>query len=330
MGFRFAAGSTLAVIAATASLGLAAACGSRTGLDVGDVASAVDGGADSPADVRNDRSLDALPPIDSKPLPDVNRNDCPDASITFIYVITAENELFSFNPNGGNFAHIGTIACPAPPGAAPFSMAVDRKGAAYVVFQNVDPQTGAPLPGDGLLFRVSTATAACIPTAYNPGQQGITTFGMGFSSDTNGPAETLYIASDNNQPTLGAINVTTFGLRVVGAFNPPIVRAELTGTGDGRLFAFYALDPTDSAAGSAIAQIDKTSGVVVAQSVLTQINQGNHWAFGFWGGDFYTFTGPQGVTEVQRFRPTDNSVTSIAQLNGSIVGAGVSTCAPEN
>jgi hypothetical protein len=328
MSFRFATGSTLAIVSAAASLALAAACGSRTGLDLEDVATLEDAGKDAPADVRHDRALDALPPIDSQPLPDVNRNDCPDASITFIYVITAENELFSFNPNGGNFVHIGTIACPAPPGATPFSMAVDRKGAAYVVFQNVDPQTNTPLNGDGLLFRVSTATAACIRTPYQPGQQGIFTFGMGFASDTNGPAETLYVASDDN-PVLGSINVTSFGLNVVGPFNPPIDRAELTGTGDGRLFAFYALDPNDTAGGSAIAQIDKTTGAILAQSVLPQVNQNQHWAFGFWGGDFYTFTGPQGVTEVQRFRPADGSVTSIAQLNGSIVGAGVSTCAPE-
>jgi hypothetical protein len=111
---------------------------------------------------------------------------------------------------------------------------------------------------------------------------------------------------------------------VVGAFNPSIQRAELSGTGDGRLFAFYQTPP-----GSAIAQVDKATGRVIAESPLPSIQQNDHWAFAFWGGDFYTFTGTRGSTEVNRFRPADNSVTRVTTLGASIVGAGVSTCAPE-
>jgi hypothetical protein len=54
------------------------------------------------------------------------------------------------------------------------------------------------------------------------------------------------------------------------------------------------------------------------------------WAFAFWGGDFYTFTAPSGNTLVQRYRPSDGSVVTVSSLAGrQVVGAGVSTCAPQ-
>jgi hypothetical protein len=235
-------------------------------------------------------------------------------------VVSSEYDLYSFYPPTATFTRIGHISCPAPASSQPFSMAVDRRGVAYVVFDSRSPG-GA---GRGALYRVSTATAACIATPFPPNQHGFATFGMGFASNTNGPDETLFVASDNAPPSLGTIDTKSFVLSVVAPFNPPIVRAELTGTGDGRLFAFYQRSP-----GSAIAQVDKATARVIAESPLPNIEQINHWAFAFWGGDFYTFTGPDGSTEVNRFRPADNSVTRVTTLGASIVGAGVSTCAPE-
>ncbi len=325
--YGLAWGTCFGAAAAVASLGLASACGSRTGLPFEEATAVTTDSGDGATkrDVTPDRRPDVLPLIDATPLPDVVRNDCPDAAATLIYVVTTQYDLYSFEPTAGSFKRIGNITCPAPSGATPFSMAVDRRGVAYVVFQNSAGPNGPSLPGNGMLFRVSTSTAACIGTSYVPGQQGIATFGMGFASNTNGPDETLFIASDDGQPRLGAIDVQNFTLGIIGPFNPPITRAELTGTGDGRLFAFYA----KSATSSAIAQIDKQTGQVTAESPLATVSQGTHWAFGFWGGDFYTFTGPQGGTTVTRFRPSDNSVADIAQLNQEIVGAGVSTCAPE-
>jgi hypothetical protein len=45
---------------------------------------------------------------------------------------------------------------------------------------------------------------------------------------------------------------------VVGKFDPPVETPELTGTGAGDLFAFYAVG-----SGSAIGQIDKTNAEVI-------------------------------------------------------------------
>lgn len=303
------------------------ACGSRTGLfgeddDGGELLP--DGGIRPPngrdASVTDGAiDFDVLPVIDAAPR-DANRLDCPDADSTLVYVVTSENELFSFFPTDGSFKFISNIACPAG-GDTPFSMAVDRKGVAYVLFT------------DEKIYRVSTATGACVATPFVPNQQGFNRFGMGFATNEVGPIETLFIAGTRDQgqfasPGLARIDPTTFALTKVGAFVPDIARAELTGTGDGRLFAFYTKGAGNGPP-SFIGEINTTTARVVAETPFPTVDQGSGWAFAFWGGDFYMFTGPdQGGSDVTRFRPTDNSVTVVANLPSRIVGAGVSTCAP--
>jgi hypothetical protein len=305
--------------------GLGLSCGSRTGLladfpNEGGAPEVTDA-AVPPFDVSPPIAEDAgeedageeeaLPPLDVTPPPPIN--DCPDAASTFIYVITSQYSLMSFYPPTATFKPIGRIVCPAPSGDTPFSMAVDRSGIAYVAF------------AQGGLFRVSTATAACQATPFVPNQLGFGQFGMGFSRDAVGTGETLYVASDAPMGQLATIDTTTFALHVVGSFQPPITGSELTGTGAGDLFGFYSTSRTDSAIG----QIDKTTARVVGEAMLPGVAQGNGWAFAFWGGDFYLFTAPTGSTVVTRYRPADGSIVRVAQSGQEIVGAGVSTCAPQ-
>jgi hypothetical protein len=271
---------------------------------------------------------DVLPPIDVTPVPDVFVNDCPDAGATLIYVVTETNSLLSFYPPTAAFTFIGQLDCPAMNGATPFSMAVDKQGTAFVVFS------------DGELFQVSTRTAACVPTPYMQGQLGVTTFGMGFVGNSTGTGDTLFVAPDGTSVgELGTIDTTSFTLSVIGQFGPETVNeAELTGTGDGRLFAFYAAtDPTTGATTSAVAQIDPTNATVLANNNLNNLPQGSGWAFAFWGGSFYLFTDPSGGggggppgggSQVTQFNPADLSQTTVATMGDIIVGAGVSTCAP--
>jgi len=320
--------------------GALVACGSRTGLFVLEEKPGQDA-APPPEDTLQppeedvvvsidtlpppmDAPFDVLPPIDVAPLPDVFVNDCPDAGSTFVYVVTETNQLYSFYPPTGAFTQIGLLACPAAGGAEPFSMAVDKQGTAFVVFS------------DGELFQVSTKTAACIATGYAPDQMGFATFGMGYVGNPSGNADTLFIAADNGgsptnpiDGTLGTIDTTSFTLSVVGNFNPQTVsEAELTGTGDGRLFTFYGTEDGNS---SAVAQIDPNTATVLANNNLTNLPQGNGWAFAFWGGQFYLFTAPgPGGSQVTQFNPTTLSQTTVAMLPDVIVGAGVSTCAPMN
>jgi len=320
------------------ALGLLA-CGSKTGL----LAPQSDSQGSStylppvvsPLDAGDE---DALPPIDVARPRDVVPNSCPEGA-TLIYVISVQSDLMSFYPPTATFRTIGRIRCPASAtmdgtAATPFSMAVDRDGIAYVVYNN------------GELFRISTATAACRSTGFVAGQQGFSErFGMGYSRDSIGPGETLYVASDDPRnpeagsaapPRLGTIDTQSFRLRVVGFLRPPLYGAELTGTGAGDLFAFYALT-IDSGSLMAIGQVDKTAGQLVGQSVLSGIDRGCGWAFAFWGGDFYTFTAPGACdgsepppgTVVNRFSPGDGRIVKVTQIAEEIVGAGVSTCAPQ-
>jgi len=70
---------------------------------------------------------------------------------------------------------------------------------------------------------------------------------------------------------------------------------------------------------------------VMETYALPGISRGNGWAFGFWSGSFYLFTGTGagGFTDVHEFTIGSTSPRKVASLPGdTVVGAGVSTCAP--
>jgi hypothetical protein len=244
---------------------------------------------------------------------------CIDAGATEIYLVTAQNELLSFYPPTATFTDIGMLDCPSM--SNPNSMGVDRTGTAYVNFE------------DGTLFQVSTATAACAATPFAPGQNGFMQFGMGYVGNPADGGDLLHVASDfAGSSTLATIDTMSFLLSPVAPFGPnPVSSPELTGTGDGRLFAFY-LDPSDpSQSSSLISQIDPLTATEIASSSLPGLVPGMDYAFAFWGGDFYVFTSSDGVSsQVTRFSPADGSVMVVTQTASgqAIVGAGVSTCAP--
>lgn len=301
-----------------ASIITVAACGARTGLRVDE--RQADAGPE-PLDAGPDivDAADAAEEPDAvDPFPDVGVVDCQDAGITYIYLISSENELLRFYPPDLSITTIGTIDCPSS--SQPFSMAVDRQGVAYVLF------------ADGEIFRVSTLTASCKPTSFvsDPGLFA-QTFGMGFSANKDDPGETLFIAGANlGNPgatsTLGTIDPTQFKLSPIAPMSKPIGNPELTGTGDARLFAFGPDAPT-----SHLAEIDKATAQVKSD-VLIDLQQSNisAWAFAFWGGDFYFFSSEQqGFSVVHKYTPGGSTTPpAVAQINLTIVGAGVSTCAP--
>jgi hypothetical protein len=330
---RHARRRSLQPIRRTAFLLLLVACGSRTGLFVDDDGFTNVPGGDAGPDARRgdggprDGEVleDALPPLDVRPPVDVDRRDCPDADATLVYTITDTYDLQSFDPDTGQFKLIGNIQCPAPGNMHPFSMAVDRKGVAFVLFVDDTGTTER-------LFRVSTATAACISTSYATNQSGFRRFGMGFATNSVGPTETLFVAGDDNNAGgasgLARINPGTFKLDPVGDFFPTIDSSELTGTGDGRLFAFYSKFSDNNAPVSYIGEINTDTAEVIGERRF-DLDQGQGWAFAYWGGDFYMFHAPGGTTRVTRWRPSNNTVTQVATTPLKIVGAGVSTCAPQ-
>jgi hypothetical protein len=302
----------IAVAASLTAVGIAA-CGARSGLPVEELRG--EGGNENREDAGRDADADrdAGPDVNEAG-PDVPVVSCEEAGVTYIYLITTENDLYHFYPPDLSFTLNGTIACPANPNATPFSMAVDRSGKAYVLFN------------DGNLFLVSPSNVACEPTAFIPGQQGFSQqFGMGFSSNTADPGETLFVIGSDGLSQLATINPVSFELGIIGPVSAGIGRAELTGTGDARLFAFGIDDDVRH-----LAELDKTNAVVLSDALLGLPSGITAWAFAFWGGDFYFFISQGGGTsQVYRYHPPDQTLAHVANLNRTIVGAGVSTCAPQ-
>ena len=247
-----------------------------------------------------------------------------------IYLVDQEFRLLSFNPRDGknDIKLIGNLSCPAGPSwdggtATPFSMSVDRDAQAWVLYNS------------GEIFWVSTKDASCKPSGFMRGQAGFETFGMGFVSDEAGSEkETLYITGgSHNTPgkgNVGSINKKTLTVTAHGPLPITDNGPELTGTGKGELFAYF---PGTT---SFIAQLDKSSATQLLQWPLDPLTGAvRAWAFAHWGGRFYIFvttldpmTGLNN-SQVLLFSPLTGVATPLLDhLPYTIVGAGVSTCAP--
>jgi hypothetical protein len=251
-----------------------------------------------------------------------------------IYVVTSDDELMSFDPAMGahTFTSIGRLQCPAGPewaergggAASPYSMAVGRHGSAWVLYTS------------GELFEVSTADASCRPTSFVPGRGGFKLFGMGFVSDPGSTEEQLFIAGGTVEaPGQGNLARLTSDHAAV-ELRAPLVRGEfqpeLTGTGNGELWAYYP-----GQQGSFVARLDPASAQLVTRAPLPPLaGIPVGWAFAHWGGRFYVFVsdiqvGGSGATQhrVLRVDPATGAVDVVRSgLGFKVVGAGVSTCAP--
>ena len=167
-----------------------------------------------------------------------------------------------------------------------------------------------------------------------PGQADFAKFGMAFSSNAEGSAdETLYISGleflAGGGKGFGKIDLKTMKVTMLGDYSGNLAGegAELTGTGDGRLFGFFTTQPD-----ATVAEIDKSNGATSGNKSLEGVSTGNAWAFSFWGGDFWFYTS-DGVSpsRVTRLKTSSDGKLEVAKPDVGgfrIVGAGVSTCAP--
>jgi hypothetical protein len=294
---------------ALALLPLVIACGSSTRSNFG----SNDGGSSdaNPFDPGNDGGLtsDGVAP----------NPGCSDAA-KLVYLVSSQNGLYSFDPATLKIKSIGTLNCQVGFGVTPNSMAVDRNAKAYVNMS------------DGSLFTVDTSNANCSPTSYQIGQQNRRIRGMGFSANTSGgDTETLYTCTANDATFTGGglakIDVNTYKLTLLGDYGGALAgtECELTGTGDARLFGFFAtLTPPK------LAELAKTNGAASGATPLT-VNTSSAYAFSFWGGDFWFYTADvSSSSKVTRYKyATDKSFSVVVPSTGmTVVGAGVSTCAP--
>jgi hypothetical protein len=255
------------------------------------------------------------------------QNGC-SAEAMLVYTVDSNDTLSAFHPDTLQFVDIGQLNCPAlgscesafgPGPATPFSMAIDRTATAWVLYCS------------GELFKVDTRTAACASTSFQPGQDSLWVFGMGFATDAPmSRSETLYV-SGGGQTSVGTgpagFGTVSFPALAVTRKGQTTGWPELTGTGDAKLWAFYP-----DAAPPLVAQVDKSSGSALSSLEFPQLEgMPTSWAFAFWGGDFWIFLkrGTDPSTSVYKVHGQDGSFsTALYDTGRTIVGAGVSTCAP--
>jgi hypothetical protein len=248
---------------------------------------------------------------------------CSDAA-KLVYVLSKANVLYSFRPDQKQFIKIGPVDCQTT--MEPNSMAVDRYGMAWV---NYVQKNSSGVDTDGRLFKLSPEDASCQSTSLGLGT-GWYRLGMGFAShDVGGPGEALYITATGASGGLAEIDLSVVKVKDIGPFSGVLSgqSAELTGTGDARLYGLFRTTSLQ------MAEIDKATAEIKSTHALPEVELPSAWAVAFWGGDFYLFTAPADTTvdsTVARYRPSTNS-TDAAYMTGigfRVVGAGVSTCAP--
>jgi len=244
-----------------------------------------------------------------------------------IYTVDMNNKLSKFDPSTKTFTMLGTLNCPAGLGASPFSMAVDRTAQAYVLYD------------DNSIYKVDTTMASlpCSKTSWTS-QHNLEEFGMGYSTDTmGGTTDTLFIAggpdlSGTGEPTTATLATvsTTFTATTTGTVNG---WPELTGNSNAELWGWF---PDQTA--PKVEQINKTTGAaLVTYPESSLAGTPTAWAFGYYGGDYWVFLEKDSETNstVYEVAGPTNTMHTPGSIVGStpatgltIVGAGVSTCAP--
>ena len=233
-----------------------------------------------------------------------------------IYVVDSHDQLMSFDPRklpNDPFKLVGVMNCSAA--GSPFSMSVDRSGTAWVLYT------------DGSVHEVSTIDATCKPSGFATNS----TFGMGFTSDEPGSKhETLYVAINDGSHGLATIDTQKDvpAIKNVGHLPFTSRHPELTGTSEGKLFGFF---PEGPGSYSFVHEIDKTTGFFIGNRMPMgdQLDFVGAYAFAHWGGVFYIFVSSDTSTVRAIDRKTGAYQMLMDNLPTRIVGAGVSTCAPE-
>jgi hypothetical protein len=331
---------------AGAVLSLACGCGGVSASDapiLPDGGGATDGAPPSSAAVDAAADSGAL----SSDAASLAQDATPPCTTNAIFMVVSQSAgnggpdvLEAFHPSTGLLTNVGALLnCAAFPGASIISgLAVDRSGRFYVAY---DWDTILPVD-------TTAAGFACVLPGFNAASfisQGgnsdgfLQPLGIAFVGLPDG-SETLYgsffvIAAPGSQSALGTIDTHSGAVNLVrGDAGAPA--GNLTGTGDGRLFV--SSDRTET-----ISEVDPTTGASLqdwslfpslANIGLYQLAPGNPLAF--WADDLFVFsaTGASDpatglpLSDVVRFHPSDNSSAVVGQLDGIVLGAAVSTCAP--
>lgn len=260
--------------------------------------------------------------------------DCIGEELTKVFVLatdletaTRESHLLRFDPETLTYTDIGPVVCETD-GSFLRSMAVDRMGTAWVS------------SGRGALFRVSTTDASCTATGMELGQHEIRNYGMGFATVGGSSEERLFITAEGGwwmdglaYRRLAEIDRSDLEIDMIGDIDAPTpANMELTGTGDGRLFGMVLDVRNLRNIVVSVELLDAATGGTLERKVVPLEARGG-FAFAQWGGNFWLFTeAPSGEARAAEVEWESGEVLRTVDVAldvpGTIVGAGVSTCAP--
>jgi hypothetical protein len=251
-----------------------------------------------------------------------------------IYVLDSNNPaVWFYAPAENQFTMIGALGCSAPLGAVANSMAIDRVGHAWLNYYATNG-----LGYEGWMYTAPLDDLGnCTDLGY-VGDGSWYLMGMGYSvKGADSSCDELFLYNSDqyiNYPNFtGGSQLARWdenaGDKVVlGPTEWPV--GELTGTGDGRLYAFATVATNESI----LVQLDKGDGSEVESYPLAGLDITNAFAFAFWGGDVYFFTETSpgsGNSKVTRLDLDENDGGGLTTANANtglhITGAGVSTCA---
>ena len=253
-----------------------------------------------------------------------------------IYLMDIENQLLSFDPASENleFVALGQVTCPAAPALEgwsnteplPYSMSVDRHARAWILYTS------------GEIFWVDLTDTAlhCERSDFVPASAGMEAFGMSFVANEAGAwSETLFVAGGQvgqiASGNFGQIDPSTLQLSTIAPI-PNVEQApELTGSGNASWYGYFP-----GVESSYIAEIDKGQGTLLQTWSLPPLDAvAAAWAFAHWGGDFYIFVavreGEAIDNRVIKLDPSTGQTETVLEDQAyTVVGAGVSICAPIN
>ncbi|MEZ4448079.1 MAG: hypothetical protein R3B09_01285 [Nannocystaceae bacterium] len=255
--------------------------------------------------------------------------ECPCAPGTeLIYVLSDSGEIWSFDPKTADFDFVAQVWCGGF--TSTFSMGVSRRARAWIQYQHGDVYTVDLNDPDNPINCLDPGFEPIKPALY-------ANFGMAFVANSmEDPCDKLYAHSATEPEgvgpgvgALGVIDPVSLELSTIAPIN--YAWGELTGTGNGRLFAYEGYAPP------ILTEYDKSNGEVLSSLPLPQIDGQSAFAFAWWGGDFYLFADddPFGSSTSQvwhlDYDESDGdgqAVKGLLKAPIRIVGAGVSTCVP--
>ncbi len=244
-------------------------------------------------------------------------NGCAQGADSVYTIDQFTSHIYKFDPPSKMFTDLGGLSCITMGGATPFSMGVDRNAVAWVLYDS------------GELFKVELNNSLMCTKSTWASPSGMHVFGMGFSTDiAQGDTDTLYIGGGATQVMasymLAKVDPTSLNATVIGSETQ---LPEMTGNANAELWGFMP-----DATMPRVVQFSKADGSIITnypEPSLAGTMTG--YAFAHWGGDYWVFLIRNGEasTSVYQVSGMTGAISSTTPAPGkTIVGAGVSTCAP--